>query len=1185
MERMPRISVVVPIYNVERYLSACLDSIAGQTVDDFEVVMVNDGSTDGSAELAGEYARRDQRFRLVHQENAGLSAARNTGIEAAVGEFIAFLDSDDVLPPNAYELLLGALDETGSDFATGNVHRLTSWGTSQSAFLAKTFARTQLKTHVTRFRPLIADRIAWNKLWRRSFWDLHGYRFPEGRLHEDIPIVVPAQFAARSVDVIADPVYYWRIREGGELSITQRRLEQRALLDRLTAIEQVSGYLAEHGPFRAKRWYQESVVADDLRLHLNVLDIADDDYRALFLDRVNAFLDGAAPSIYKSLPALDRLKWHLVRRRLMPELLEVLRFQRESLAGSAPVRVGRRWYGDYPYRGDPQLRVPASVYRLRNADLPGVVHLEELRRDGDELKVRGFAYVSGIGAPSPSTQRLSVSVLRPGPLRRVRLRLNPVRLKTAAIRRPDATAISRQSVSDLAWSGFEATLDPRSLRSAGRWQEGSWELYVTVSAGGVRRRRARFIMDSARPLRAVELPAGKDGIVLAAPTEAAGVNLHVHRRWATVADARLAGDDLLELSGEIRPAAERRLKLELRRRSDAVSRKQPVATRDGGAPGAFTVRVPLTELAAAGLPADEEAGVEQDEGIAWDLELAGDGRRAPVLLSDAAAGGAWRSGGREVVLARRREGGGSLVERIPRPTLSAALWSGNGVLVLRGELPAAEGSFELVLHDADRGDEHSVAIEGSAGRFTTRLTPARIESMAGALPLRDRFWRLYARPAGSRAKPGDAAMAQLMVAPELLRELPLPTVVGHKPFSLTSTREDCAALLVGRDLDDDERGEYHQRRLRATAYLGRRSEPLRDAVVYASFGGRQYSDSPRAIHEELVRQQAPLEHLWVVRDGMCEVPPTAAVLREGSREHHEALARARFVIVNDHFPDWYRRRTDQTSIQTWHGTPLKRLGMDVVGTRRTLRRLLRGLDQQVENWQYVVSPNRFSTPILRHAYAIEGEMIETGYPRVDILAGPERNALSRRLRTRLALPQDARLVLYAPTYRDQLVDRRGRFRLDLQLDLERLRAAVDEDTVILFRKHHYVVDPVPATADGFVRDVSAYPDGTELLLAADVLITDYSSMMVDFANTRRPMLFFTYDLESYRDSIRGFYVDLAEIAPGPLLRTTDELAEALRDLDSVRRESAQRYDRFVSTFCALDDGGAAARVIERVIAW
>jgi CDP-glycerol glycerophosphotransferase len=161
-----------------------------------------------------------------------------------------------------------------------------------------------------------------------------------------------------------------------------------------------------------------------------------------------------------------------------------------------------------------------------------------------------------------------------------------------------------------------------------------------------------------------------------------------------------------------------------------------------------------------------------------------------------------------------------------------------------------------------------------------------------------------------------------------------------------------------------------------------------------------------------------------------------------------------------------------------------------------------------------------------------------------------------------------------------VVDRRGRYRLDLQLDLERLRQAVGEDTVILFRKHHYVVDSVPVTADGFVRDVSSFPDGTELMLAADVLITDYSSMMVDYANTGRPMLFYTYDLDAYAEEIRGFYLDFVATVPGPLLRTTDEVAEALRDLDGVRSAHDARYAAFRETFCELDDGRAASRVVD-----
>ena len=115
-----------------------------------------------------------------------------------------------------------------------------------------------------------------------------------------------------------------------------------------------------------------------------------------------------------------------------------------------------------------------------------------------------------------------------------------------------------------------------------------------------------------------------------------------------------------------------------------------------------------------------------------------------------------------------------------------------------------------------------------------------------------------------------------------------------------------------------------------------------------------------------------------------------------------------------------------------------------------------------------------------------------------------------------------------------------------------------------------------------MRDVSAYPDATELMLAADVLVTDYSSMMFDFANTGRPMLFFTYDLDAYRDEIRGFYFDFAERAPGPLLRTTDELAAALQDIDAVVSEHAERYREFAAEFCELDDGRAAERVVDRL---
>jgi CDP-glycerol glycerophosphotransferase len=1130
---MPRLSVVVPVYNVEEFLEPCLDSVLAQTFTDYEVVMVNDGSTDGSAEIAQRYADRDPRFRLVHQENGGLSKARNTGTDNASGDLLVFLDSDDMLPENSYELLVGALDRTGSDFATGNVYRLTRFATTQSPFLRTAFAETRLKTHVTKYRPLLADRPAWNKVWRRAFWDRHGFRFPEGRTYEDTPVTIPAHFLAKSVDVISEPCYYWRIREGGARSITQRKTDPDALIDRLLSIQEVSEHLAADGPRGSKRWYDESVVADDLRYYVNSLDAADEAYRQLFLERVNAFLEQASDRIFKPLPAIERLKWHLIRRRLMPELLEVIRFQKEELGRTPPVRVHGRWYGDYPFRTDRRLKIPSSIYRVEHELWMGA-GLQALRFDAGTVSIRGHAYINGIPCGTPDAQRVDVSLLRPGRLARLRLITSAVRLPTRSTHRPEITGNVRGALSDMSWSGFEATVDPCKLRREGRWQ-----LYVTVRAGGLKRRRSRFYLEPGHPLQPVTVP-GDRTMTVAVGTDA-DVDVTLSRHAATVRQPRLLDTGQVELA--IDGPAE---SLELR---ESGGRAFKVPVKNGRA------RVLVERL-------------RTDEDSIWDLAVSAGERRLPVALE---APGAWIVDGRELALVRVGHGA-ALAERAPRVVIDEIELNGDGELEVAGRLPRRSSAGRLAFVRRAETQSHDLALQrGKDGRFRARAALMRLESLAGALPITEGSWEL-------RAGAAAATFAEPLHA-----RLPLATTIGHKHLQLGMGPDGRAVLDAGRDLDDDERGLFNQQRLRRTVYAPARGMALRDAVVYSSFLGSQYSDSPRAIHEELVRRDAPLEHLWVVRDGRCAVPETAAVLREGSREYHEAMARARYIITNDHFPNWFERRDDQVCVQTWHGTPFKKLGFDVSDMRKQVRKFERNWDRQLRNWQYVLSPNRFSTPILRSAYRIEGEMLETGYPRVDVLARPDREVLSRDLRARLGIPEGTRTVLYAPTFRDHLVDRRNRYRLELALDIGRLRQAVGDDTVILFRKHHYIIDPVPVTDDGFVRDVSAYPDGTELMLAADVLVTDYSSIMVDFANTGRPMLFFTYDLDAYEHEIRGFYLDdFVGTVPGPLLRTSDELGAALADLDGVVAQYADRYATFRETFCELDDGCATARVVNRL---
>ena len=1168
---MARISVVVPIYNVEEYLDECLASLQRQTVKDLEILVVDDGSTDGSAAIAARYAEQDERIRVITRPNGGLGAARNTGIEAATGEYLAFLDSDDVLPPTAYELLLNSLEKTGSDFATGNVLRLTATGTAPALFLTRVFTRDRPATHVRKFRAMLSDRIVPNKLFRRSFWDAHGFRFPVGMLHEDIPVVIPAHFLAKSVDVIAQTVYLYRVRESGDLSITQRRATMRALQDRLKAVEMARDYLVEHGPRRAHRWYEDSVVAEDLRYHLNVLDVADDEYRAVFVERTNAFIDRMGRrNPLKPMPAIDRLKYHLVRRRLMPELLEVLRFQREDMRDTPPLRVRGRWYGDYPFRDDPRLKIPSWIYRL-DSEMPLHAQIDELWWDGETLRMRGFAFIRGVPVDREGAQRVSVLAIRGERLRRVRLALMPTRFRTTSTHRPDANTSTGQAFHDVSWSGFEAELPGRRLKRLGRWRYGGFDVFVSARAGGIRRRRVRFWFDPARRLRA-EAVTLRDGTLLrSVPVANGSIQIRVAGHWAKLREHRREGDEIV-VAGDLRLAPLTDVKLEVLRTDGSAEHAYPISITGSGVSRSFEARIPVADLA-------------DDLEVPWWLLVTRGTRRHRVQFPPDLAPGTWPQAEREIALRRTAQGDAVLEDRRPRPVLTDARWTPAGDLEVEGDLHAAAGSRELVLTARDLMLEHVFPLHPGAGgqSFHARLPVTRVPSLAGELPLPEGLWELLARPVGTATA---AEGVPVLLSEPLHARLPIATEHDHKPFALGTDRDETATVVVRVNLGPEERGPYHERRLRTVVYPAARAQPLRDAVVYTSFGGLRCSDSPRAIHDELVRRGAPLEHLWVVADGSARVPEGATELRANSLEHHEALARARYVVVNDHFPDWFRRREDQVCLQTWHGAPLKRQGFDLSAMHNTKLEFESHWDEMVRNWQYVVSPSPSATPILRQAFRLEGasELLETGAPRVDALVGPDRDAVGAKVRRRLGIPEGVRTVLYAPTYRDQVVDRRGRHRLDLHLDLDRLRGALGPDTVILFRKHHLVIDPAPATADGFVRDVSGYPAGTELLLAADVLITDYASLVFDYASTGRPILLFTYDLDSYRDEVRGLYLDLAERAPGPLLRTSDEVADALHGIDGVRAEYAARYDAFRAAFCLLDDGHSTQRVVDRVFA-
>ncbi|GAA3177196.1 MULTISPECIES: bifunctional glycosyltransferase/CDP-glycerol:glycerophosphate glycerophosphotransferase [Streptomyces] len=594
--------------------------------------------------------------------------------------------------------------------------------------------------------------------------------------------------------------------------------------------------------------------------------------------------------------------------------------------------------------------------------------------------------------------------------------------------------------------------------------------------------------------------------------------------------------------------------------ADAVAAARPVPDGEGDAPHG------TAPGAAAHAPALSATW-------AVTLVLPG-GAAAPVACSPTLAPLALPPvRGRELVCAGSAAGHLVVHDRVPQPYADRVVWRIDGTLLLAGVLPAAAPpATELVLAHTAHAAEWAFATTHDGERFHCALPLAALDSPGGPLPLPAGRWALRLRAAGA-----DTPDVPVRFAPSVLDGLPASRAVRGKPFTLDRRDHDEVCLTAGVTLPVTDRGPYRRRVLRETHYPLHRGRPLRDAILYSSFGGRAYGDSPRAVHEELIRRGMGAEHLWAVRDGQTAVPDTARAVVVGSAEWHGALAHSRWVIANTQLPDFFRRRQGQLVVQTWHGTPLRRIGAEPAGVHGPAD------PEAARQWSVLLSPNAHSTPVLREALGFPGEPLESGLPRTDAFFAPDRDARAAAVRARLGVDDGRTVVLYAPAVRGHLAYDRHHHRLHLPLDLDAARRALGDDHALLVRGHPLVADRLPARHAPFAVDVTAYPDATELLLAADVLVTDYSSLAADFANTGRPMLFLTPDLPYYRDTLRGFTVDFEAVAPGPQLGSTGELIDALRDLDAVARAGAGAYRRFRETFCHRDDGAAATRAADLLL--
>lgn len=535
-EPAPRIvSVVVPVYQAVDYLEECLTSLRAQTYPHLDVVIVDDGSTDGSGAVCARHAAADPRLRIHRQSNAGLGAARNVGISLATGDYLTFLDADDTLPPDAYEVLVGSLDASGSDFATGSVQRVSHGVRRTPAWIAEVHQRDRHGITIDDFPRAVRDVIACNRIFRRTFWEQAGLRFPEGVAYEDHVPMMAAYVRAARFDVLVATTYYWRIREDAT-SIGQQKHLVANLQDRLVAKRAAWEVVSAEASEQVRSAWRERVLDMDLPLFIEMLPDTDADYFDLLREGVREHLDAAGPEVLAQVRAERRVKELLIAEGRRDDVLALLAAERREgpLGPTDPVGdtlVAR--YDGITGLTETDRRLPEWQTRLRAT-------LRRCRWAGPGvLEVELSAYVPYLDLTDRTPALSAWWVDEQG----ARIEAEGTSFNDAEITRAVMPSWASYDA-----AGLRLSTDLRTLLGGGVPEMGAprrWHLELEVSVAGITRRgivRYRDGRGSAADLLPSALP--PDLRLRLEHTREHGLVLVAARSVATLVTAVASGDDL-----------------------------------------------------------------------------------------------------------------------------------------------------------------------------------------------------------------------------------------------------------------------------------------------------------------------------------------------------------------------------------------------------------------------------------------------------------------------------------------------------------------------------------------------------------------------------------------------------------------------------------------------------------------
>ncbi len=342
-------------------------------------------------------------------------------------------------------------------------------------------------------------------------------------------------------------------------------------------------------------------------------------------------------------------------------------------------------------------------------------------------------------------------------------------------------------------------------------------------------------------------------------------------------------------------------------------------------------------------------------------------------------------------------------------------------------------------------------------------------------------------------------------------------------------------------------------------------------ILFNSFGGSKFNDSPKAIYDYMTSSKKYEEYklIWVLDEPDIVKNTNVCCIKNNSLNFFITALKAKYWITNSSMERGLKFKKKKTIyINTWHGTTLKKLGLDTNVKANKFR---------TSQADVYYAQSKYDIDILSKAFNWNKDKIKlVGLPRNDELCNVKEEEIIK-IKKELNLPLDKKIILYAPTFREYNYDINGCF-IAPPINIEKWREKLSDDFIVLFRAHYEVNKVLNIINDDFIYNYTDYQNLNNLLKISDILISDYSSIMIDYSILERPIYAFTYDYEEYSEK-RGLYFDLNSLLPNGIQKNEDDLLEKISLCDFKNQKSKTK--KFKEKF--VENSGSASKYIDKII--